>query len=242
MLAILFRLFSNLLRLLTAPFFYLGRAAARPRARWVHVKLRPKIVEIEPTLPLFMDWFPPLAEMRPTSLELIRELVELMLADERVEGLVLDIPPLNAGWATCQSLRELLVRLRAGNKKVVVYLSHGGGNRELYVASAADRILASPQSQLAPLGLAASVTYVKGLLEKAGLEVEVHRRSEYKTAAEPTTRDSMSDEQREQTQALLTTIDRALRDALAERPGVDAARVDAFFERAIVGAETAVEC
>ncbi|MGE3633602.1 MAG: signal peptide peptidase SppA, partial [Sandaracinaceae bacterium] len=64
----------------------------------------------------------------------------------------------------------------------------------------------------------------------------------YKTAAEPTTRDSMSDEQREQTHALLTTIDRALRDALAERPGVDAARVDAFFERAIVGAETAVEC
>ncbi len=240
-LAILGRLLANLLRLLTAPLFLLTRLGLRPRARWVHLRLRSKIVEIERPVPFFVDWFPPLAQRRPTSLALIRELVDLVEADPRVEGVVFDVPPLSAGWATCQSLRELLLRLRAADKKVVVYLSQGGGNRELYIASAADRIVASPVSQLSPLGLAASVTYVKGLLDKAGLEVEVHRRAEYKTAAEPAVRESMSEEQREQTEALLRVIDGQLRAALAERPGLDAEAVEGLFEDAILGAEAARE-
>ena len=238
---ILARLLSNLLRLITAPFWYLGHLAMRPRARWVHVRMRPRIVEIDKPIPFFMEWVPGVSETRPTSLHLIRELVDLVLADERMEGVVFDLPPLVAGWATCQSLRQELLRLRAGSKRVVVYLQRGGGNRELYVASAADRILASPQSQLSPLGLAATVTYLKGLLDKAGLEVEVHRRAEYKTAAEPVTRDSMSDEQREQTEALLDTIDGELRAALAARPGADAEKVDSFFEGALLGATEAAE-
>ena len=239
MLPIFARLFANLIRLLTAPLWYLGRLALRPRSRWVHIRLRPKLVEIDRVYPPFLEWIPGLSEQRPTSLELLRELTQMIAQDPRAEGVVFDLPPLQAGWATCQSLRALLVELKAADKKVVVYLSRGGGNRELYIASAADRILASPQAQLSPLGLAASVTYVKGLLDKAGLEVEVHRRAEYKTAAEPATRETMSDEQREQTEALLDTVDVALREALAERVGADG--VDALFDSALIGAKNAVE-
>src|SRR5690606_24378156 len=202
----------------------------RPKSRWIHVRLRPRIVEIERPLPFFFEWVPGLSEARPTSLTLLRELTDLLVEDERIEGVVFDIPPLVAGWATCQSLRDVLVRIRESGRQVVAYLPQGGGNRELYVASAADRILASPHSQLPPPGLAASVTYFKGLLDTAGVEVEVHRRAEYKTAVEPATRDSMSEAQREQTEALLETVDRALRDALASRPGCDRAKVDQFFE------------
>ena len=72
-----------------------------------------------------------------------------LLEDPRIEGVVFDVPPLMAGWATCQSLRQLLLRLREGGKKVVVYLSKGGGNRELYVASAADRVVAPRASTVA---------------------------------------------------------------------------------------------
>lgn len=235
------RLLSNLLRLIFSPFYFLGRISSKPRARWVHVRMRPRIVEIDKPRPFFLEWIPGVAETLPTSLTVIRELVELVAHDERIEGVVFDIPPLAAGWATCQSLRNLLVRLRAADKKVVVYLSRGGGNRELYVASAANRIVASPQGQLSPLGLGASTTYFKGLLDKAGVEVEVHRRAEYKTAAEPATRDSMSDEQREQVHALLSTIDVELRSALASREGVDDAKVASFFEDALMSAESAVE-
>jgi len=235
------RLFANLLRLLTAPLYFLRKLSMRPRARWVHVRMRSKVVEIAKPHPFFMKYIPGFREKLPTSLALIRDLVDLVVEDPRVQGVVFDIPPLQAGWATCRSFRDLLLRLREADKKVVVYLSQGGGNRELYVASAADRIIASPVSQLAPLGLGASVTYFKGLLDKAGVEVEVHRRAEYKTAVEPATRDGMSDEQREQTTALLSTIDTALRNGLLSRDGVDEAKVDAFFETALVSATAAVE-
>lgn len=241
MFSIIARLFYNLLRVLTAPFWYLGQLGMRPRARWVHVRLRPRLVEIERPVPFFVEWIPGIAEARPTSLTLLRELADFVVEDPRIEGVVFDMPPLAAGWATCQSLRDILVRLREHGRKVVVYMPQGGGNRELYVASAADRILSTPHAQLSPLGLAASITYFKGLLDTAGLEVEVHRRAEYKTAAEPATRDSMSEAQREQTEALLESVDHELREALAARPGVGRERVDAFFEKALISAERAVE-
>jgi protease IV len=237
--SILARLFANFFRLLTAPLWYLSQVAMRPRARWIHVRLRPRIVEYERPIPFFLEWLPGITESRPTSLALLRELADQIADDERLEGVVFDVPPLMAGWATCQSLRDVLMKIRASGRKVVVYLPQGGSNRELYVATAADRILASPHCQLSPLGLAASMTYFKGLLDYAGVEVEVHRRAEYKTAAEPVTRESMSDAQREQTEALLDTIDGALRESLAARPNVDKARVDSFFEKAMLSAESA---
>ncbi len=239
MIAILARLFYNFMRLFTAPMWYLGQIGSRPRARWVHVRLRPRLVELERPIPFFVEWLPGVSESRPTSLELLRELTDFIVEDERIEGVVFDMPPLVAGWATCQSLREILLRIRESGRQVVVYMPQGGGNRELYIASAADRILASPHAQLSPLGLAATMTYFKGLLDSVGVEVEVHRRAEYKTAAEPATRESMSAEQREQTEALLDTIDGALRDALAARPGMTREQVDALFEQALITAERA---
>lgn len=239
MIAFVARLLTNVMRLLTAPLWYLGQAASRPRAKWVHVRLRPRLVEIERPVPFFVDWIPGLAEARPTSLTLLRELADFIIEDGRIEGVVFDVPPLASGWAMCQSLRDILLKLREHGRQVVVYLPQGGGNRELYVATAADRILASPHAQLSPLGLSASITYFKGLLDHAGIEVEVHRRAEYKTAVEPAVRDSMSDAQREQTEALLDTIDGALRAALAARPGADRAKVDTFFEKALISAESA---
>jgi protease-4 len=238
-LSTLARLSLNALSLLASPLWLLARVALRPRARWVHVRVQSRLVELERALPWFVSLVPALARSRPTSLAVLRELADFVVADPRIEGVLFELPPLSAGWASCQALREILLQLRGSGRKVVAYLPHGGGNRELYVASAADRVLASPHAQLAPLGLAASVTYFKGLLDAAGLAVEVHRRAEYKTAAEPATRDSMSDAQREQTEALLATYDRALREALAARPGVGPSGVDALFDEALIAADRA---
>jgi protease-4 len=231
----------NLFRLLWAPFFLFGKTAGRPRSKWVHIRLRPRLVEIERPLPALLQYIPGFADALPTSLTLIRRLVGYLLEDSHIEGVVFDVPPLRAGWATTQSLRAQIERLRKGGKKTVVYLSQGGGNKELWVATAAERILATPSAQLATLGIGASVTYYKGLLDKAGLEVEVKRRAEYKTAVEPAVREEMSEEQREQLDALLGHVDDALREGLASRPQLDEEKVDALFERALIGAPEALE-
>lgn len=235
------RLLLNLARLPLWPLYVLRRLIRRPKAEVVVVRLRPRIVEMMRPLPFFVRWIPGLSSALPTSLVVLRRLVAVILVDPRVRMVVFEIPPLASGWASCAGLRDVLLALRAGGKRVVVYLPEGGGNREVYVASAADRVLLAPQATVALLGLAAERHYFKPLLDRLGLEVDVHARGDYKTAAESFARETMSEPQREQTTALLSTLDRALVGALCERPGMDEARARAAIDLGMLHGARAVE-
>ncbi|WP_157069341.1 signal peptide peptidase SppA [Sandaracinus amylolyticus] len=237
----------NLLRLPFLPVWWLLRRVRMPRERWVHVKLRSRLVEVDRPLHTLARFVPGLATRRPTSLLALRELTDHILRDANVEGVVLEIPSLHAGWSSVDAVRELVQKLCAGGKKVVAWLPDGGGNRELFLASAATRVLTSPNATLSPLGIAASSSYVKGLLDRFGVQVEVHRRAEFKTAAETTVSETMSEAQREQLGALLDTIDRALVSALASRvklgptPEAREAKVRTLFDDALVSARAALD-
>lgn len=242
----LLRALRNLVLLPFYPLWWVLRLARRPKAAWVHARISPRIVELVRPEPWFKRYVPRLPliggdVVRPTSLEHMRKLVEELTAAPEVRGLVLELPPLMAGWVACHTLRDLVVELKKAGKEVVVYLPSGGGNRELFIASAATRILVAPTAPLAPLGLAASRRHLKGLLERFGVEVEVYRRADYKTAAEGVSSFTMSEPQREQVTALLTTYERALIDALLGRPGFDEAKVRALFDRGLLSGESAVE-
>lgn len=218
-----------------------------PRERWVHVKLRNRLVEVDRPLHALARFVPGLTTRRPTSLMGLRELVDRIVSDRQVDGVVLEIPSLHAGWSSVDAVRELVLKLRAADKQVVAWLPEGGGNRELFLASAATRVLTSPHATLAPLGIAASTSYVKGLLDRFGVQVEVHRRAEFKTAAEAAVSETMSEPQREQIGALLDTIDHALVSALASRPKLGATpeerekKVRTLFDDALVSGRAALE-
>jgi protease-4 len=231
----------NLVRLPFLPIWWLMRSIGMPRESWVHVKIRPRLVEVDRPLHALARFVPGMATRRPTSLTAVRELVRTIAEDRRIEGVVFEIPGLHGGWSSASALRGQLEKLRGAKKRVVAWLPEGAGNRELYVASAADRVLTTPHATIAPLGVAASSRYVKSLLDKLGLQVEVHRRGEFKTAAEPAISESMSDAQREQVGALLDTVDRALVGALASRPGMTEAKVRELFDDAILTGKAALE-
>ena len=235
------RLLGNLLRLPFLPLWWLSRLLSRPRGQWLLVRLRPRLVELERPRPFFVRFFPSVAKTLPTALETLRRLADHVVRDHRVTGVVVELPPLTAGWSTCASLRSVIAKLRAAGKKVVVYLPQGGGNRELYVASAGDRVLLGPQATIMALGLSIEARYLKPLLDKIGVGVQATARGTYKTAAENLTRESMSDPQREQLSALLFTMDRELVSAVAALPGMSEERVRAVFERGFVRGKDAVE-
>lgn len=235
----LFAACANLLRIALAPLWLVVRAVARPQGAWVELRLAPHLREIATPQPL---WRRVLRRARPervTSLEDVRELCRRIAQDPRRRGLCVHVPPLSAGWAACASVRQALGQLRAAGKSVVCYLPQGAASRELYVALAADRVFASPPSSIAPLGVASGPMYLKPLLDRIGIEVQVQAIGEYKSAAEPVLRESMSEPAREQLSALLATLHRALAEALAERTGFDAARVQAVFDRGLMTAEHA---
>jgi protease IV len=234
-------LFGNLLRLAFAPLWLLRRALLRPRSRFVQVRLAAAPVELPMPTPMWQRWMRRGQPEGLASIDLLWSLVREIAADPAVDGLVVAIPHLSTGWATCTSARDPIAWLRGQGKSVVAYLPLGGGQRELYVASAAGRIIAPPSATLWLLGAAAQSMYLKPLLDRVGVSAEIFATGEYKTAAEALVRETMSDAQREQLAALADTIQRSLESALAERPGMDLERARACFEGGFFSGNAAVE-
>jgi len=151
------------------------------------------------------------------------------------------LPPLQAGWSVCVGLREQILRLRDEGKRTAVLLPRGGGHRELYVASAAEQIYVAPQATITLLGLSAQSHYVKPLLDRIGVEVEPFARKEYKTAVERMSRDSMSEYQREQVQALIDGHTTALLEALSQRIGTTPEQTRTLFEVGVFRGQDAID-
>ena len=233
-------LVSNLLRLPFFPLWLLARVLARPRARWIALTVRERVVEIAPPRAFWMRFVPGLENRVPTSLRALRLLADHVEKDPRIEGLVVTLPAIALPWARAQSLRDVLTRLRASGKRIVVHLPDGGGHVTLFVASAASKILLAPGATLSTLGLSAEVLHVREMLTKIGVELEPFTCGEYKTALERFTHEAMSDAQREQLSALLAGHERAFAKALAER-GIEGAAFDAIFERGLHRGQAAVD-
>jgi protease-4 len=153
--------------------------------------------------------------LQRTSLQQIRALVDAIVRDPQVKGLLLELKSLKAGASTATSLRQILQRLGRAQKLLVVHLPMGGGSREMLLASAADRVIVGPQATISPLGVAVETRYFRRVLDKVGVLPEIFARGEFKTAGESLARDSMSSAQREQLGALLDVLENELIDAIA---------------------------
>lgn len=231
----------NLLCVPLLPFWAIARWLGRPKGRWIAVRLRPRLVEARQPLPWIRRILDAGSLQRTSSLAAIRRLADYAIRDRRIEGVVFVVPPLQAGWTACAGLRDQITRLQRGGKSTAVLLPRGGGHRELFVASAAGRVYLAPRSTVTLLGLRAESHYVKPMLDKMGIAVEPFARKEYKTAAERVSRDSMSEPQREQLQALIEGHTQALLEALSVRTGTPPEQTKELFEVGVFREAAAME-
>src|SRR5258706_16178112 len=70
---------------------------------------------------------------RPTSLFALHKVIDEIVADDRIAGLVLVLKGFRGGMAKATALRAALMRLRAAKREVVVVLPTGGGTKEMVV-------------------------------------------------------------------------------------------------------------
>jgi protease-4 len=173
------------------------------------------------------------------SLEGIRERLRLLSADGRVDGVILRVRGLGAGWASIEELRRELLAYRERGGKVVAYLVEGG-TPAYYLASAADEIFATPLATLDVTGVRTSATFLKDAFEKVGVEAEVVAVSPYKSAYDRFTRNDFSDEAREQAGRLLEGRYSALVEAISEGRGLSTEEVERKIDNAPYPAREAV--
>lgn len=123
--------------------------------------------------------------------------------DPRLEGVLLKVSDLpGVDWAKAEELRQAILKMRAAGKRVMTVL-YNVDDRAYFVGSAADEVYALPSSSLLVNGLAGSVLYLGGTMEKLGVTWDVARVGEYKTAPEQFTRRDLSPAERETIEAYM---------------------------------------
>lgn len=145
--------------------------------------------------------------LRPAAtsfLDLIQGL-EQARKDPRVEGMVLKLGALEFGFARLQEVAAQINAFRATGRKVIAYLEETG-NAQYYLASQADKVAMAPVATLNFVGLKSERTFIKGTLDKLGIQAEFVQHGKYKSAAEILTREEMSPPAREEANSLLDEL------------------------------------
>jgi protease IV len=103
-------------------------------------------------------------------------------ADARVSSVLLKPTGFDSPyWAKVQEIRDAILDFKKSGKPVYAYLEYGG-DREYYLASAADRVFLLPSSPLDLRGIATYQVFLRGTLDKIGAYPDMHHIGDYKTA------------------------------------------------------------
>ncbi|WP_029283804.1 signal peptide peptidase SppA [Pedobacter sp. R20-19] len=120
--------------------------------------------------------------------------------DDNIKCIYLNVSSPNAGFATMREVRNALIDFKKSHKKIISY-SEVYTQGAYYLASVADKIYLNPEGALEFKGFSSELTFFKGTLEKVGVEMQVIRVGNYKSAVEPFILDKMSDYNRKQVTA-----------------------------------------
>ncbi len=125
--------------------------------------------------------------------------------DKRVEGIYIKANGISAGTATLESLHEALEDFKTSGKWIVAY-GDMYGQADYYLASAADELYVNPMGEVDIHGLSATTMFFKGLLDKIGVNMQIVKVGQYKSAVEPFMLTEMSEASRKQQQEYLNDI------------------------------------
>lgn len=165
--------------------------------------------------------------------------------DDRIKGIFLELNGVGAGIATINELRNAVNDFEESGKFVVAYNSGEAVTlKSYYLASAANENYGFPSSNFEFLGLGGEMAYFKNTLDNIGVELQMFRGedNDFKSAVEPFFRTSMSDSARLQSEVLIASIWKDLRQEIAKDRGLTIEELDEIAENAsVVNVEDAVK-
>lgn len=153
--------------------------------------------------------------------------LERAAADENILGILLEVNGVGGYPSTLGEVRKGLLKFKESGKWIVSW-SETQSQKAYWLSSVADEMLLHPEGMADILGLNLETTYLTGLLEKLGVEMQVLRgpNNLYKSAVEPYTRKSMSEPNRQQLQALLEDFWSEMRSDIASSRDLNTERLD----------------
>jgi len=168
----------------------------------LHLRFDKPIIDRAPKMNFMMNFSGP---EKMTGLDVFLENLNKAKRDENISGIYLDLTTINADISTLDEIREALFDFKTSGKFIWAY-SEYYSQTAYYLATSADRIFLNPEGGIDFKGLASEMVFIKGLLEKLDIRMQVIRHGKFKAATEPLFLDKMSKENREQITELITDI------------------------------------
>ncbi len=171
------------------------RAADEPAPTIAHIKLAGGLDEAPPTEdPIFGGT----SENFKAKLDRIKKAKN----DPAVKALYLQFDGLHVGWGKVDEMTRALADFRKSGKKVFAYVE-GGEAADYYLALACDEVAMPEGGWLMLVGMRMEISFYKELFDKIGVKADMLHMGDYKGAAEPYTRTSLSEPNRKQLMSLL---------------------------------------
>ncbi len=148
----------------------------------------------------------PLLRPATTFHEVIESLTQAS-RDPRVKGFAARLQDIDMTPAQIQELRDTVLKFRKSGKSATIFTEDFGGFSsgmgDYYLATAFDQIWLQPVGAVSINGVAAEVPFLKGVMDKLGVEAAFGHKGLYKAAPESLTETGMSAPHREMMTALI---------------------------------------
>ena len=136
--------------------------------------------------------------------------------DPRIDSVLIVPTPIESPyWGKVQEIRDAIADFKTSGKRISAYLEYAG-EREYYLATAADRIYLMPSSALDVAGVATYEVFLKGTLDKIGAQADFEKIGEYKTAPNQLTETTFTPAHREMSESLTRDMYEQLVRGIAE--------------------------
>ena len=177
---------------------------------------------------------------RPLTLREAVSALHRAAEDSRVAGLIarVQLPAVAAG--PVQELREAVAAFTAA-KPSLAWAETYPGTLSYYLASAFGEVWMQPSGTVGLIGFATNALFLRGALEKAGIEAQFVARGEYKSAVNLFTQDHYTDAHREADTRLLQSLQTQVWQGVADSRNIDLDALDGLADRAPLLREVALD-
>lgn len=138
--------------------------------------------------------------------------------------------------ASMHAIREALLDFKKSGKWIVAY-GDSYTQATYYICSVADKLYLNPEGMVDWHGLASTPYFVKDLLAKFGVKVQLCKVGKYKSAPEMLTADGMSEPNREQVTAYLTGVWKVMVNDVSKSRKISTDSLNAYADRYVALAD-----
>src|SRR6185436_1253142 len=180
-----------------ALYLLVGREPAVPSNSTLVLRVGGSLAEVTPN-----DVIGYLRGVRTPTVRSVVDNLRKAKVDARVRSVLLKPTGFDSPfWAKVQEIRDAVLDFKKSGKPVYAYLEYGG-DREYYLATAADKVFLMPSSPLDLNGIATYQVFLRGTLDKIGAYPDLHHIGQYKTATNTFTEKGFTPAHKEMDEAL----------------------------------------